>query len=91
MHRVTQCKASSDYRLWLRFDDGVEGSVFLGNLLEIVAFRAWRDVEQFCDAAIDPSAMTVVWNAGIRLDPDILYQDMLANRCNTFNTTGQSQ
>ncbi|OGA04591.1 MAG: hypothetical protein A3H35_17710 [Betaproteobacteria bacterium RIFCSPLOWO2_02_FULL_62_17] len=90
MHRVTQCKASRDYRLWLRFDDGVEGSVFLGNLLEVVAFRAWRDVEQFCGATIDPSAATVVWNAGIRLDPDILYQDMLANRSNAFNPTGQA-
>jgi hypothetical protein len=73
MHRVTQCKASRDYRLWLRFDDGVEGSVFLGDLLE-----------QFCRAAVD--AATVVWDAGIRLDPDILYQDLLWAKAGTgFN------
>ena len=89
MHKVTHCKASRDYRLWLKFDDGVEGSVFLGNLLEIVAFRAWRDIEQFCDASVDVSAATVVWNSGICLDPDILYQDLLANKA--FNSTGQSQ
>jgi hypothetical protein len=91
MHRVTQCKASRDYRLWLKFDDGVEGSVFLGNLLEIGAFRAWRNVEQFCDAAVDPGEATVVWNTGIRLDPDILYQDLLAQTGNVFNDTGRSQ
>lgn len=78
MHRVTECKATEDYRLWLRFEDGVEGSVFLGNLLEIAAFRAWRDVAQFCRVAVDPAASTVVWDAGVRLDPDILYQDLLS-------------
>ena len=80
MHRVTECKASEDYRLWLRFEDGVEGSVFLGNLLEIGAFRPWRDVAQFCRVAVDPAAATVVWEGGIRLDPDILYQDLLSMR-----------
>jgi hypothetical protein len=80
MHRVTECKASRDYRLWLRFDDGVEGSVFLGNLLELGAFRTWLDVEQFCRVAVDRLAATVVWDGGVRLDPDILYQDLLSSR-----------
>ena len=80
MHRVTECKASRNYRLWLRFDDGLEGSVFLGDLLEVSAFRVWRDVEEFCRVAVDPAAATVVWDVGIRLDPDILYQDLLSSR-----------
>lgn len=84
MHRVTQCRASRDYRLWLKFEDGLEGSVFLGNLLEVRAFRAWRDVEQFCQVAVDPAAATVVWDAGIRLDPDILYQDLLSSMGKKF-------
>ena len=80
MHKVTQCKASNDYRLWLRFDDGIEGSVFLGNLLDVVAFRAWRNVDEFCRAGIDPATSAVFWTTGIQLDPDILYQDLVANR-----------
>jgi hypothetical protein len=42
MHRITACKVEEDYKLWLRFEDGLEGSVFLGNLLEIGAFQLWR-------------------------------------------------
>jgi hypothetical protein len=80
MHRVTECKASPDYRLWLRFDDGLEGSVFLGNLLEVSAFSAWRDVDQFCHVAVNQKAATVVWDGGIQFDPDILYQDLLSSR-----------
>jgi hypothetical protein len=84
MHRITRCKASPDYRLWLAFDDGLEGSVFLGELLEISAFGAWRDVEQFCRAASDAAAAAVVWEAGIRLDADILRQDLLSGRRAAF-------
>ena len=38
--RITACKAEEDYKLCLRFDDGLEGRVFLGNLLEIGAQTA---------------------------------------------------
>ena len=78
MHRVTACKAEDDYKLWIRFDDGLEGSVFLGNLLEIGAFKLWRDVREFEKVSVDPESATVTWEGGIRLDPEILYQDLLA-------------
>ena len=91
MHRIIECKASPDYRLWLRFDDGLEGSVFLGDLLENGSFQAWRDAEQFCGASIDPGVATVVWKAGIRLDPDILYQDLASHRDMGFISPGSSR
>ena len=77
MHRVTACKAEEDYRLWLRFEDGVEGSVFLGNLLEIGAFQLWRDVREFAKVSVDAVTANVTWEGGIRLDPDVLYQGVL--------------
>jgi len=80
MHRVTECKASRDYRLWLRFEDGLEGSVFLGDLLDLDPFSAWRNVDQFCRAEVDRETATVVWDGGIQFDPDILYQDLLSSR-----------
>ena len=77
MHRVTACRAEEDYMLWIRFDDGLEGSVFLGNLLEISAFKLWSDVREFEKVSVDPETATVTWQGGIRLDPDVLYQDLL--------------
>ena len=76
MHRITACKAEEDYKLWLRFEDGLEGSVFLGNLLEIGAFKLWRDVREFEKVSVDPETATVTWEGGIRLDPDVLYHDV---------------
>ena len=78
LHRVTACKAEDDYRLWLKFDNGLEGSVFLGNLLEIGAFKLWRDVREFEKESVDPETATVSWEGGIRLDPEVLYQDLAA-------------
>ncbi len=80
MHKLTEFRANNDYSLWLRFDDGVEGSVFLGNLLEIGAFRLWRDREQFRRVAIDPAARTLIWDGGIELDPSVLYRDLLGRK-----------
>lgn len=80
MHKVTACKAEDDYKLWLRFEDGLEGSVFLGNLLEIGAFKTWRDQEQFRRVTIDPAAMTLIWDGGIELDPAVLYRDLLERK-----------
>jgi hypothetical protein len=77
--RITACKAEDDYKLWLRFEDGLEGSVFLGNLLEIGAFQLWRDVREFEKVSVDPETATVTWEGGIRLDADILYHDVKHN------------
>lgn len=80
MHKLTEFRADNDYSLWLRFDDGIEGSVFLGNLLEIGAFKLWRDREQFRRVTIDPTAKTLVWDGGIELDPAVLYRDLLERK-----------
>ena len=76
--RITACKAEDDYKLWLRFEDGLEGSVFLGNLLEIGAFQLWRDVREFEKVSVDPETATVTWEGGIRLDADLLYHEVAA-------------
>ena len=78
--RITACKAEEDYKLWLRFEDGLEGRVFLGNLLEIGAFQLWRDVREFEKVSVDPETATVTWDGGIRLDADILYHDVKSNQ-----------
>jgi hypothetical protein len=91
VHRVTDCRASKDYMLWLKFDDGLEGSVFLGDLVDVGPFDVWRDVEQFCGAVVDRATASVVWSGGIRLDPDILHQDLLSSKvAKEFSVRGNS-
>ncbi len=80
MSRVVECRAEQGYQLWVRFEDGVEGNVYLGNLLEISAFRLWREADEFFRVSVDTDIATVTWEGGIRLDPDVLYQDIVSRR-----------
>jgi Protein of unknown function (DUF2442) len=79
MHTITECRAERNYTLWLRFDDGLEGSVSLGDLVLTESYLAISDEETFSRVEIDPVSNAVTWGGGINLDPEMLYRD-LANR-----------
>ena len=68
MHKVMQCRASRDYRLWLRFDDGLEGSVFLGNMLEgfVVDIDHWRHVFLLIGAVWGLETARIRWIESMR-------------------------
>lgn len=76
MHAVTDLRAEHNYTLWLRFDDGLEGHVYLGDLVATQSFGVLSDEETFLRAVLDPVAHTVTWEGNITLDPDSLYRDV---------------
>ena len=78
MHAVTDLRAERNYTLWLRFDDGLEGHVYLGDLITTQTFGALSDEEKFSRAAIDPVSNSVTWEGNITLDPDALYRDVVS-------------
>ena len=75
-HAVTELRAERNYTLWLRFDDGLEGHVYLGDLLTTQTFGVLSDEEKFSRAAIDPVSNAVTWEGDITLEPDALYRDI---------------
>lgn len=60
-----------------RFDGRVAASVLPDNVLEHRAFGGRGGVEWSCGAASRMAAATVVWDNGVRLNPDLLCQDLL--------------
>ena len=78
MHAVTDLRAERNYTLWLRFDDGLEGHVYLGDLIATQTFGSLSDEEKFSRAAIDPVSNSVTWEGNITLDPDALYRDVVS-------------
>ncbi len=71
---VVAAKAIGGYRLYLRFQDGLEGEV---DLAALVSFRGvfgpLRDEGYVAQIRVDPELGTVVWPNGADLDPDVLY------------------
>jgi hypothetical protein len=71
---IVAAQALGDYRLHLRFEDGVEGVVDLGPHLSFRGvFQPLRDPAFFALVRVDPDLGTVAWPNGADLDPDVLY------------------
>jgi hypothetical protein len=66
-----------NYRLHLRFEDGVEGEVDLANYLTFKGvFEPLRDPACFAQVRVDPELGSVTWPNGADLDPDVLYSHL---------------
>ena len=76
MHQIVEVKPVGSYHVWLRFADGVCGSLDLSELVGKGVFAAWNDPEVFHAVTIDPEAHTLCWPGGIDLAPEALYEDL---------------
>ncbi len=59
--RVLEVKPLSLYRLWLRFDDGLEGSVDLSGELWGPMLEPPKNPDYFQQVKVDPELETLVW------------------------------
>lgn len=72
MVRPMEARALEGYRLWLRYENGVEGEVDLSDLAGRGVFVAWQDRAFFEAVRID-EAGAIAWGEDIDLCPDALY------------------
>jgi hypothetical protein len=71
---VVEVRPLGGYRVHLRFEDGVEGDLDLGRLIEFEGvFAPLRDEQEFAKVHLHPELGTIVWPNGADLDPDVLY------------------
>ncbi len=72
---IIHCQVLPDYRLELRFDDGVHGTVDLSELVRQEAFAPWRDYQNFKQTRIE-KGRRLVWEGDIDLCADALYLEV---------------
>jgi hypothetical protein len=77
MHKITEVKPLENYRVWIKFSDGIEGTVDISELVGKGVFSAWEDVAFFNSVFIDQESHTIAWQGGIDLCPDNLYAKVL--------------
>lgn len=71
---VTEAKAIGGYRIWLRFDDVVEGEIDLATHLAFKGvFALLRDESYFAQVQVDPELGTITWPNGADWDSLVLY------------------
>jgi hypothetical protein len=78
--KIIACKPKPNYRVWIRFDDGLEGEVDLSDLVGKGVFEAWKSVDFFNQVKVDPKTDTLAWGDDIDLDPYVLREKILKQR-----------
>lgn len=76
MKRITSIEPLPDYRLKLRFDDGVEGVVNLSAEVGKGVFAAWQDPKHFASVKIVHNGRALEWPGEIDLCADALYLEI---------------
>ena len=58
-------EARADYRIWIKFEDGLEGEISLAPLVGQGVFASWDDEADFRRVFVDSESGTVAWPGGI--------------------------
>jgi hypothetical protein len=72
MRNLLEVKALPDFKLWLRYEDGVEGAVDLSHLVGRGVFAAWNDPQFFLQVKLSDYGAPI-WGESVDLCPDSLY------------------
>ena len=71
---ITHATPLEDYRLRLRFEDGLEGEICLSELVPFEGvFAPLRVPAFFNQVRVNPELGAIEWPNGADLDPDVLY------------------
>jgi Protein of unknown function (DUF2442) len=71
---IISAQAMHPHQLHLQFEDGVEGTIDLNQIIEFSGvFAPLRDPDYFATVQVDPEIGTIGRSDGVDLDPDVLY------------------
>lgn len=75
-YRLLEARYLGRHVVWLRFSDGVEGEIDLGNELHGAVFEPLRDLEMFKKFVLHPELHTLVWPNGADFSPEFLHDNV---------------
>jgi hypothetical protein len=74
--KLLEAKYQGDYRVWLKFEDGIEGEVDLEKELWGEVFQPLKDKVRFAELSVNEELETLVWPNGADFAPEFLYQQL---------------
>ncbi len=75
MFRPTEAKALENYKIWVKYDDGIEGTVDLSHLAGKGVFSLWNDYKEFEKVFISKSG-AIAWTDQVDICPDSIYMQI---------------
>jgi len=78
LHDVVEARCVGGHRVFVRFDDGVQGEVDLASIVTFEGvFAPLRAADRFAELRIDPDLGTIRWPNGADIAPETLYDAVL--------------
>jgi hypothetical protein len=88
LYDVVAAEPLPDLKVWVRFEDGLEGEVDLSDLAGRGVFKRWTEnPSEFLQVKVDGASGTLVWPGGLDIAPDRLYQDILDSKREAASST----
>jgi hypothetical protein len=75
--RINSARYLGGHSVWLRFSDGLEGTVDLSRELAGEVFEPLRDEAFFARVTLHPELHTLVWPNGADFAPEFLREKLL--------------
>jgi hypothetical protein len=72
MKKITQLKVLENYRVWLRFNDGIEGEVDFSKKPRTGVYAGWMNYDNFRQVRIGDCG-ELMWNDQVDFCPDSLW------------------
>jgi hypothetical protein len=76
---VIEVRYVRDFVIWVKFEDGAEGTIDLAGELYGPVFEPLKDVDFFKQVRVDPELGTIVWPNGADLAPEFLHEQVHAH------------
>lgn len=84
---IVEVKVLDGYRLYIRFEDGVDGVIYVHELIPFEGiFAPLRDRAFFGQVRVNPELGVIYWPNGPDLDPDVLYSHLKGQPIPSFET-----
>lgn len=81
IEQVIEARHAGGYRIWLRFDDGLEGQVDFDGELWGAVFEPLKEVEYFKRFRVEHG--TLIWPNGADVCHSVLYRTVLESTAST--------
>ena len=75
--RIATARYLGGHSVWLRFSDGLEGTINLSQELAGEVFEPLRDEAFFAQVELHPELHTLVWPNGADFAPEFLREKLL--------------
>ena len=81
---LKNAKGLSGYKIWVEFEDGINGTIDLNKWKEKKILSFWKDEKRFKDFEITVDKK-IKWNEDIDMNPDAFYLQLIKTVNQQFN------